>query len=1184
VNWIEEGNCFDPFRSLYPEQQEISYIPFRVIREGGAPYGKSRLDFFLVGEEIINLVRKVKYEDRLSFDFDHKMVSLWLGKQQVKNRINIFASTLEHHLAEIVGKVSIYDCINNHLVTRFENLSGCIGNVMRWLQEYYEVECAMYTSINPENCQVRMVTLQGWVLHELQGLPDIEVLLELEFTCNFKNLYEAVANNLKLSLAELQNWQKKLLSLERENLLMKVRRMESNFGIESEQFSDAINLLNRFDDQQLKLRANKFRDFVLKNNEKPTKAFCLLGKENNMVDDLEQIKDGTGEDFHSQQARKDYIQGYYADLYKKKMDRLMSIEEFFGDDLLNVDWVLGKKLTEDEKVGLEHDINYEELKSALKTCNLNSSSGWDGISNLVIKKFFPLLGKLLVKLAKSCFETGTLNNSFKMGQIKLIPKKGIPSKIGDWRPITLLCCGYKLISGVIAARLESKLDKIIGRAQKGFMRKKFMGTCTLNIMDRISGSWRHGEAMGVLCVDFVKAFDSVEHEFISNVLNFFNFGVKFIGMVCTLLNDREAVVIVGDGFTDPFFIKRGTPQGDRISPYLFIVAIEVLLIKLKRLEGRGIDNCRFIKNWAEINGLSGEGNTEGFADDISVLFSMSVEAVKLIKGTLAQFEQVSGLGLNISKTQLMVCGTEEYAVGTKVEDIEIVEQVKILGVIIDRKLENLQVNWEDKIAKMVRLSNFWKLQKLLISGRVLVAKTFLLAQVTFFLETLPLNFETGERINRIMAEFVKGTDRIIAKDRWFKERELGGYGLVDIHVLNTCVKANWINRWSVGIDNADFIGMRGLRDSNKPVDQWGVEDEFKDSDKLKYGIMIEWRSFKQQFYRVGGNIGMACLFENDGLLMGKKNIGVHIFGQERYNSLSMAIKILPIKCFCSNGRLKDKNVIENILQMRVNMAEYFRMRNFIGEIIRVFGKITEDGNCLDTFMRGRKRKGGELRRYIRGKNSPSYVTTNPGNIPSVITLWGVGLEFTNRWLVEANFGLWGINKLSAEFRMFIFNFLQGKLYLNNVLARFDNVLPTCTFCSIKGRVDLNERGIGEGMPEFGYYLNLLPAENSDHLFWECEFSQTLIQRCYRWIKGEDWLYGNEEIEKYEFLIGIDDEKRSIVKADLIWKHFVRFFIYNCRKRRKIPHFPSLKFELEGLFNNPGMYGMLLSLQRVGEIY
>jgi hypothetical protein len=240
-----------------------------------------------------------------------------------------------------------------------------------------------------------------------------------------------------------------------------------------------------------------------------------------------------------------------------------------------------------------------------------------------------------------------LNTSFKLGQIKLIPKKGSPHKIEDWRPITLLCCGYKLISGVIASRLESTLEKIIGRAQKGFMGKKFMSTCTLNIMERISGSWHYGEPMGVLCIDFIKAFDSVEHQFIFNVLKFSNFGQNFIKMIKTLLNERETVVIVGDGHTTPFSIKRGTPQGDRVSPFLFIIAIEVLLIKIKRLEGRGVDNCRFIKNWAEQNGFTGEGNTEGFADDITVLFSMSVEAVKLIKGTLESFRLVSGLSLTV---------------------------------------------------------------------------------------------------------------------------------------------------------------------------------------------------------------------------------------------------------------------------------------------------------------------------------------------------------------------------------------------------------------------------------------------------------------------------------------------------------------------------------------------------------
>ena len=78
------------------------------------------------------------------------------------------------------------------------------------------------------------------------------------------------------------------------------------------------------------------------------------------------------------------------------------------------------------------------------------------------------------------------------------------------------------------------------------------------------------------------------------------------------------------------------------------------------------------------------------------------------------------------------------------------------------------------------------------------------------------------------------------------------------------------------------------------------------------------------------------------------------------------------------------------------MAEYFRLRNCIGEIRRLYGRISEG-------MKGRKRKGGELKKILAVKTVPGMLQIIPGNVPSVITLWGMGLEFTTRWLVELNF-------------------------------------------------------------------------------------------------------------------------------------------------------------------------------------
>ncbi len=77
----------------------------------------------------------------------------------------------------------------------------------------------------------------------------------------------------------------------------------------------------------------------------------------------------------------------------------------------------------------------------------------------------------------------------------------------------------------------------------------------MNIINAIEGAWREKESTGILCVDFSKAFDSVEHEAIRGVLNFFNFGPNMVRMVMTLLNGRKSRVIMEDGYTVAAILK-----------------------------------------------------------------------------------------------------------------------------------------------------------------------------------------------------------------------------------------------------------------------------------------------------------------------------------------------------------------------------------------------------------------------------------------------------------------------------------------------------------------------------------------------------------------------------------------------------------------------------------------------------
>ncbi len=128
---------------------------------------------------------------------------------------------------------------------------------------------------------------------------------------------------------------------------------------------------------------------------------------------------------------------------------MFEIEGFLsnGNDL--PEWANNRKLTDMDRDSLEHEVTntMEELTKSMEVSNFDSASGWDGISFKVIRKYWAVLAPLMLKMVNETFTHGELPDTFKLGLTKVIPKKGDAKKVEDWRPITLLCCGYKSVSG-----------------------------------------------------------------------------------------------------------------------------------------------------------------------------------------------------------------------------------------------------------------------------------------------------------------------------------------------------------------------------------------------------------------------------------------------------------------------------------------------------------------------------------------------------------------------------------------------------------------------------------------------------------------------------------------------------------------------------------------------------------------
>jgi hypothetical protein len=862
------------------------------------------------------------------------------------------------------------------------------------------------------------------------------------------------------------------------------------------------------------------------------------------------------------------------------------------EETCNEQWVQNRKLSREEKDSLEGDITEAELTESLKKSNLSSSSGWDGVSYKLIKKFWGILSKLTVGMANESFERGDLIETFKLGLIKLIPKKGNAERVGDWRPITLLSCGYKLISGVIAARIERYMGKMVGRAQKGFVNTKNIGTVTMNIIDRISESWKEREAMGVLCIDFVKAFDSIEHEFIEKVLKFFNFGDRMIGYIRTLLHDRSARIILDEGCSESFSVKRGSPQGDRSSPYIFILCIEILLIKLESMDGKGIDQCNFVRR--EIAGITlTSNNAESYADDLTVLFKFSIHAMNTIMGVMQEFYLISGLEVNKSKTQLMVTGCDMIQVGMVINNIEVVEKVTLLGIEIDRRLTRIESNWEKCIGKITRLCNFWRLHRLGVAGRLLVSKSYLLAQVTYFLGCIPLTREYGDRINEIMAQFMKGTDKILARERWFLPAQLGGYDLIDVHILATGIKSTWIKRWLKEKEsNPDFIGTLALN-GNTEMDLIGGKTTDYTWAPCLGSIMGEWRRFKISYYKTGRNALEALVFRNNGFFnVDEEFVDETVFGRRKFVLLSQesndGIRRIKLGQLVAGDICKQKQDIEQVLGVNINQAEFFRLREQVERLMRDFVLGQKEGKRIEEFL-GAKVKGcKKYRDVLVGKHSAWYEEQEPRNIGTVRNLWGGDEEPLDRQLVELNLGLWKTGPLSAGFKNFLFKLVQGRLWFNAGLAHFTEEEPWCTFCGIIAKRELDERGITQDQPEYEYYVGLCPRETLHHVFWECEHVQPLIQTFFRHIcsgNGNLQNFGGRDILKSEFFWGELKESKAKSTAAIMWTHYVKFYVYTCRYKKQIPGLHDLTNDFEDFcikMGNAGKWGRWMN--RLWELY
>jgi len=122
-------------------------------------------------------------------------------------------------------------------------------------------------------------------------------------------------------------------------------------------------------------------------------------------------------------------------------------------------------LSEVEATSLTAPFGDDEIREVVLASDGSKSPGPNGFNFAFYKKFWDLLkGEVSIMFDQFC-HSATLPRCFSSYFITLIPKLPYPSRLGDFRPISLLGSLYKLLANVLASRLAPIMDKLISSNQ-----------------------------------------------------------------------------------------------------------------------------------------------------------------------------------------------------------------------------------------------------------------------------------------------------------------------------------------------------------------------------------------------------------------------------------------------------------------------------------------------------------------------------------------------------------------------------------------------------------------------------------------------------------------------------------------------------------------------------------------------
>ncbi|KAF1328542.1 putative Pollike protein, partial [Globisporangium splendens] len=425
---------------------------------------------------------------------------------------------------------------------------------------------------------------------------------------------------------------------------------------------------------------------------------------------------------------------------------------------------------------LNAPVTSHDLADAIRHMKATSAPGMDGLTAGFYQVAPDVFGECLSLVFNDQLRRGVLLPSQRKSAVVLLHKKGSRAQPGNYRPIALIPVDVKVLSKALTYRLQSVVPDLVHTDQKGFVKGRSIHHHVRFLADLQDLVTSRDEEAYALFLDFEKAFDRVNWDYMFRVLERMGCGSDFLQWVRLLYTEPQAHLVINQNIQPALFPTRGVKQGDPLSALLFLLTIEPLGNLLRSHEEFGV--CL----------TEDHTSTSVFFADDTTLLGGSIASVQAQLELVEEYCNGSGAKLNLGKSNLMALNRNEIC--PQLPGVHVLgraESVKFLGIPFSQSPVNDDiVNFLEQ--RFYDGFKMWYRRARTLRGRLLVAQTMVLSRLWHYTQHVSIPPSVVKRWQSMLNRFVlsRKHDRdashiqLIPKEFLYLPRSEGGLQIPSI--------------------------------------------------------------------------------------------------------------------------------------------------------------------------------------------------------------------------------------------------------------------------------------------------------------------------------------------------------------------------------------------------------------------